>query len=370
MKEESKMKKIKVGIVGCGNISPRYFQACKRFESLDLFGCADMILARAQERAKEFDTRAFTVDALLDSDAEIIINLTIPKAHGELGLRALHSGKNIYNEKPLALARDEAQKMLATAKEKNLRVGGAPDTFLGAGLQTCRKIIDDGVIGEPIAATAFMLSPGPEPWHPDPEFFYQIGGGPMFDMGPYYVTAMTSLIGAVKSVVGMTRATFSERTIGSGAKKGQTIPVNVQTHIAGVLQFENGAIGTLVTSFDIKGYQIGLEIHGTHGSIRCPDPNTFGGPVFVRKMGERDWSEVKLTHNYEGEARGIGTADMAVAIQTGRAHRANGELTYHTLDIMHALHDAAREQRQVTLKSSMTRPSPLPMNLADGQLDE
>jgi predicted dehydrogenase len=167
----------------------------------------------------------------------------------------------------------------------------------------------------------------------------------------------------------MTRATFSERTIGSGTKKGQTIPVSVQTHIAGVLQFENGAIGTVVTSFDIKGYQIGLEIHGTHGSIKCPDPNTFGGPVFVRKIGEREWSEAKLTHSYEGEARGIGTADMAVAMQTGRAHRANGDVTYHTLDIMHAIHDAAREGRQLSLKSAMQRPSPMPMNLRDGELD-
>jgi predicted dehydrogenase len=362
-------QKLKVGIIGCGNISPRYFEAARRFETLELFGCADMVFERAQARAVEYNTRAFTVDDMLASEADIVVNLTIPRAHGEIGLRALEAGKSVYNEKPLALSRDEARAMLDMARAKGVRVGGAPDTFLGAGFQTCRKLIDDGVIGRPIAATAWMLAGGPEPWHPDPAFFYAPGGGPMFDMGPYYVTALVSLLGPAKRVTGSAGAAYSERVVGSGPKKGEKIPVQIPTHIAGVLDFEGGAIATLVTSFDIKGWSIGIEIHGTAGSMICPDPNGFGGPVRIRPHSYKDYVEVHLTHGYDKEARGLGVADMAMGLQTGRAHRASGDLCYHVLDIMHAFHDASRESRHVLLDSGAPRPAPMPTGLKDGAVD-
>ncbi|MCS6847644.1 MAG: Gfo/Idh/MocA family oxidoreductase [Anaerolineae bacterium] len=362
---------VNVGIIGCGNISPVYFRACKSLEILNLVGCADLDMARAEARAREFGTRAFGVEALLaHPDVQIIINLTIPKAHGEIGIAALEAGKSVYNEKPLALSREEARRMLALAEARGLRVGGAPDTFMGAGIQTCRKLIDDGAIGQPIAAAAFMLCHGHESWHPDPEFYYQPGGGPMFDMGPYYLTALVTLIGPVQRVTGSARVTFPERTITSQPKYGQKITVRVPTHVAGVLDFASGAIGTLVTSFDVWKHSMPcIEIYGSEGSLQVPDPNTFGGPVRVARAGEKEWTDVPLTHPYSQQSRGLGVADMAYALQSGRAHRASGELTYHVLDIMHAIHEASAEGRHILLESTCERPTPLPADLREGTLD-
>ncbi|MCL6511998.1 MAG: Gfo/Idh/MocA family oxidoreductase [Anaerolineae bacterium] len=362
---------VNVGIIGCGNISPLYFRACQSFEILNLVGCADLDMARAQARADEFGAQAFDVEALLaHPDVQIIINLTIPKAHGEIGIAALEAGKSVYNEKPLALSREEGQRMLALAKQKGLRVGGAPDTFMGAGIQTCRKLIDDGAIGRPVAATAFMMGHGHESWHPDPEFYYQPGGGPMFDMGPYYLTALVTLIGPVRRATGSARVTFPERTITSQPKYGQKITVRVPTHVAGVLDFEDGAIATIITSFDVWKHALPcIEIYGTEGSLQVPDPNTFGGPVRIAKAGERDWTDVPLTHPYSKQSRGLGVADMAAALQSGRPHRAGGELTYHVLDIMHAIHEASLADKHIELQSRCERPAPLPPDLREGTVD-
>lgn len=365
------MASTKIGIIGCGNISPVYFQAAKRMNALELVGCADMLFERAQARAQEYGTQAFTVDQMLaHPEVGIIINLTIPKAHGEIGLRAVNAGKSVYNEKPLALSRDEAREMLAVAAKNGVRVGGAPDTFMGAGIQTCRKLIDDGAIGEPIAATAFMMGHGHESWHPDPDFYYQPGGGPMFDMGPYYLTALAALIGPVKRVSGSTRITFPERTITSKPKAGQKITVRVPTHVVGVMDFANGAIGTIITSFDVWKHSMPrIEIYGTEGSLLVPDPNSFGGPVMLAKAGEKEWTDIPLAHSYADQSRGLGVADMVSAIRAGRAHRASGELAYHVLDTMHAIHDASDAGAHVTLQSTLTRPAPLPIGLADGEID-
>jgi predicted dehydrogenase len=215
-----------------------------------------------------------------------------------------------------------------------------------------------------------MMGHGHESWHPDPAFYYQPGGGPMFDMGPYYLTALVYLMGPVKRVTGSTRITFPERTITSKPKHGEKITVRVPTHIAGVMDFANGAVGTIITSFDVWGHSLPpIEIHGTEGSLSVPDPNTFGGPVKLRKAGEREWRDVPLTHIYEQQYRGLGVADMAYALQTGRAHRANGELTYHVLDIMHAFHDSSDAGQHVMLQSTCTRPSALPVGLEEGFLD-
>lgn len=364
------MAKTKIGIIGCGNISPVYFKASRRMQDLELVGCADMLIERAQARATEFDTKAFTVEEMLvNPDVQIIVNLTIPKAHGEVGLRAVKAGKSVYNEKPLALSRAEAAEMLDTAQRNNVRVGGAPDTFLGAGMQTCRKLIDDGVIGEPIAATAFMMGHGHESWHPDPDFYYQPGGGPMFDMGPYYLTALVNLIGPVRRVTGSTRVTFPERTITSRQKFGQKITVRTPTHVSGVLDFANGAIGNIITSFDVWKHSLPhIEIYGTEGSMQVPDPNGFGGPVKIMRQGYKDFVEVNLTHAYPDNSRGLGVADMAVAIRRQRAHRASGELANHVLDIMHAIHDASNSGSHVELTTTCERPAPMDAALADGEM--
>jgi predicted dehydrogenase len=362
------MNKMKVGIIGCGNISGIYLENSQWLQSLEVVAVADLVLERAQAKATEYNIpKAYTVDDLLaDPEIELVINLTVPQAHAEVSLAALHAGKHVYLEKPLAISLEDGEKVIETAKSQGLLVGCAPDTFLGGGLQTCRKLIDDGWIGEPIASTAFMMGRGPEGWHPDPDFFYQVGGGPMFDMGPYYLTALIHLMGPVTRVTGSTRISLLERTILSQAKYGQKISVNTPTHIAGVLDFANGAIGTMITSFDIfGGSQLPrIEVYGTMGTISVPDPNTFGGPVYVRRHGEENWSEIPLTHGFRENGRGLGVADMAYAAINGRQHRANGELAYHVLEIMHAFHSASAEGKHVELLSSCDRPKPLPVGFS------
>jgi predicted dehydrogenase len=372
------MSKVKVGIIGCGNISHIYFKAGQKFDILDIVACADLDVERAKAKAEEFGVpKAYTVDELLaDPEIQIVINLTIPAAHADIHLRALEAGKHTYGEKPLAVSLEDGQKILALAKEKGLLVGSAPDTFLGAGIQTCRKLIDEGWIGKPIAATAFMMSGGPESWHPNPEFFYQEGGGPMFDMGPYYLTALVNLIGPVRRVTGSAGISFPERTVTSEENYGKKVPVEVPTHIAGVLDFENGAIGTLITSFDVWGTQLPgskpgrrIEIYGTEGTLMVPDPNTFGGPVYVQRRNHTEVTEIPLTHEFPENSRGLGVVDMAYAVLNGTTdHRANGDLAYHVLELMHGFHIASREGKHYQLKSACEQPAPLPMNLPKNAL--
>jgi len=365
-------KKAKVGLIGCGNICSIYFKNGQVFENFEIVACADLIPERAKAKAEEFQIpKACTVKELLaDPEIEIVLNLTIPKAHFEISMAALEAGKNVHSEKPLSVARADGRRLVQAAKAKGLRIGCAPDTFLGGGLQTCRKLIDDGWIGEPVAATAFMTGHGPENWHPDPEFVYQAGGGPMFDMGPYYLTALATLIGPVKRVTGSARITFAERLITSKPKYGTVMKVEVPTHIAGVMDFANGAVGTIITSFDVWAANLPrIEIYGTEGSLAVPDPNTFGGPIRIRRAGAKEWSDVPLTHGYAENSRGIGVSDMANALRSGRPHRASGDLAFHVLDIMHAFHDASREGRHIELKTAFERPAPLPLGLRHGALD-
>jgi predicted dehydrogenase len=364
--------KAKIGIIGCGNISSIYFKAGKAFDNLHVIAAADVLPERAHAKALEFGVpKAGTVDELLaDPDIEIVVNLTIPKAHAAVSRAALQAGKHVYVEKPFAVSRADGKELIELAKSRDLRIGCAPDTFLGGGLQTCRKLIDDGWIGEPVAATAFMLCHGHEHWHPDPAFYYHLGGGPMFDMGPYYLTALVSLIGPVKRLCGSARITFPERTITSTPKHGEKMKVETPTHIAGVMDFQNGAIGTLVTSFDVWSANVPrIEIYGTEGSLSVPDPNTFGGPVKVRKAGTDEWSDIPLTHGYAENSRGIGVADMAAAIRSGRPHRAGGDLAYHVLDIMAGFHDSSLESRHYVPETSPSRPDSLPLGLAPGQIE-
>lgn len=360
------MDKVKVGIVGCGNISAIYFKNCKAYRALEVVGCADLDVSRAKARAEEFGiAKGCTVEELLaDPAIDLVINLTIPAAHAEVCLKVLEAGKHVYVEKPLAVKLEDGRRMIELAKAKGLRIGCAPDTFLGGGIQTCVKLIRDGWIGEPVGATAFMMSRGHENWHPDPAFYYKAGGGPMFDMGPYYLTALVATLGPIRRVAGMTRTTFPVRTITSAPKYGQTITVDVPTHVAGLLEFGSGAIGTIVTSFDVMGGSTlpRIEIYGSEGTLIVPDPNTFGGPVQFRRKGAKEWGDVPLTHGFTENARGVGVLDIARAIAEGRPHRAGGDLAYHVLEAMHGFHDAADQGRHYEMSSTCDVPEPMPAN--------
>ena len=369
--EDEDMKPAKLGLIGCGNISGIYCQNAQKLQALDLVACADLIRERAEAKAREFGIPKVIMpqELLTDPEIEIVLDLTVPKAHAEVALAAIEAGKSVYNEKPLAVTREDGAKIIEAAKEKGVLVGCAPDTFMGAGIQTCRKLIDDGWIGEPVGAVAFFTCRGHERWHPDPEFYYEVGGGPVLDMGPYYITALINLMGPVRRVSGMARKTFETRTITSQPKYGKVIPVEVPTHVVGMLEFANGAIGTLMLTFDVWEAELPrIEVYGTQGTLSVPDPNMFGGPVRVWLNGE--WKEVPLTHGYAENSRGLGVADLACALRSGRPHRASGELAYHVLDIMESIHDASREGKQVRLKSKCKQPAPLPMGLLPGTLDE
>lgn len=359
----------KVGVIGAGNIFGAYAKASQTFPQFEIVAVADLDVVRAKAKAEEFSiAKGCSVDELLaDEEIELVIGLAIPAAHGSLGVRVLEANKHYYTEKPLSVTREEAQKMLQIAQERGLRVGCAPDTFFGGGLQTCRKLIDDGWIGEPIGAFAAMNSGGPEDWHPDPEFFFKPGAGPMFDMGPYYLTALTMLLGPTRRVSGATRITRAQRMIGSQPKYGTMIDVEVPTYVTGTMEFASGPVATIQTTFDVHHGNLPImEIYGTQGTLSCPDPNSFGGPVFVQR-GER--KEVPLTHGYTENFRGIGVADICNAVRSGRKHRASGELAYHVLDLMHSFHDSSDQGKHIEMQSTCERPAPLPMGLRDGELD-
>lgn len=353
---------IGVGMIGCGNISELYCKNLQTFENVKLVACADVEMERAVKRAAQFDIAALSVqDLLVRDDIHIVVNLTVPDVHAQVSRAILKAGKHVYSEKPLATKRRDARKILKTARQRNLRVGGAPDTFLGGTWQTIRKWIDDGAIGEPVAATAFMMSHGPERWHPNPDFFYQPGAGPLFDMGPYYITAFISLFGPVKRVTSLARASFPERL----ARDGHTIQVNTPTHVSGCLEFSTGALVTLVTSFDVWHSTLPrIEIYGSAGSLIAPDPNFFGGTILLRGADDAEWRALPPEFPYTENMRGLGVADMANAIHAStnglqEPHRASGEMTYHVVDVMRALLKASDRGKQISLKSTCARPAPL-----------
>jgi predicted dehydrogenase len=365
------MKRYRVGIIGCGKISAAYFKGCREFPILDVVACADLLPERARAQAEEFAIpRALTPEELLaDTAVELVVNLTIPAAHHAVARAAIAAGKHVWSEKPLAVERAEGEELVSAAAAAGVLLGCAPDTFLGGGHQTCRKLLDDGWIGTPLHAVAFMAGPGHESWHPNPAFYYQPGGGPMFDMGPYYLTALVQLLGPVRSVTGLTRITHPERLITSEPRRGERITVEVPTHVQGLLQFASGAQAAIITSFDVQAHHLPrLEIYGSEGSLAVPDPNGPGGPVALGRVRE-EWEPVPLSHGYTATSRGIGVADMAYALRTGRPQRAGGELALHVLDIMHAIHEAAATGRHVDLITTCERPAPLPLGLLHGELD-
>ncbi|MBE2194916.1 MAG: Gfo/Idh/MocA family oxidoreductase [Anaerolinea sp.] len=361
------MKPMKVGIIGVGNISPAYIKGCRAFDILDLTACADMNFERAQTVAAENQIKkACTVEEMLaDPEIDIVINLTVPSAHAEIALRTIAAGKHPYSEKPLAVSLDDGRRIVEMAAAKGVRVGCAPDTFLFAEHQTARKLLDDGHIGPAVSAIGFMMGRGPEKWHPNPDFFYQPGAGPLFDMGPYYITCLVNLLGAVKRVSSAARASFPERI----AKDGHAIPVNTPTHVAGTLEFESGPIATLIMSFDITAHRLPrMELYGAKGSLVIPDPNGFDPAVRMFVPGESDWAEQPNPFNPDWR-RGVGVADMAHAIQSGRLHRASGDLALHVLEVMHALLESSQKGAHVEISSKVERPALLPLNLPARALD-
>ncbi|MED4226295.1 Gfo/Idh/MocA family oxidoreductase [Neobacillus cucumis] len=363
------MKKLKIGIIGCGNISSIYMENCQKFPHLKLIACADIDIQRAESQAEKFGIpKACSVQELLsDADIDLVINLTIPKAHASVCIQALEAGKHVYTEKPLAVTREEGRQILETAKKRNLLVGSAPDTFLGAGIQTAIHLIEQDEIGELVGASAFMICPGHEHWHPDPAFYYDIGGGPMFDMGPYYLTALIALLGPIKRISGSTRISYPERTVLSTPKAGTKIQVLTPTHISGVIDFESGAIGNLTTSFDAFGGTSlpSIEIYGSKGTLLVPDPNTFDGPVKIRKRDEKEFKEVPLAYGHAQNSRGLGVADMARAILEGGNYRASGELAYHVLEAMHGFHDSSDSGKHYIMESTCNRPGSVPLELQE-----
>jgi len=363
----------RVGIIGCGVIAKVYADKLNALPFIDLVACADIDAERASAFAQENSIpRALSVDGLLaDRDIDVVVNLTIPQAHVGVSRAAIDNGKSVFSEKPLALTVEEGRGLVAAARAANVRIGCAPDTFLGGGLQTCRGLIDSGAIGEPVAANGFMLSPGPEGWHPRPQIFYEYGAGPMFDMGPYYFTALVMLLGPARRITGSARITHTQRTIGSEPLKGQKIDVQVPTHVASVVDFVSGPVATLVTSFDVQASRNRwIEIYGTEGTLSVPDPNTFGGPVQIKRHSRDEWHDVPLTHGNAQQSRGIGLADMVRGAQLDRPHRASGELALHVLDLMESSIRASQLGAHVTLQTTCTRPAALPAGLPDDSLDD
>ncbi|WML48305.1 Gfo/Idh/MocA family oxidoreductase [Neobacillus sp. PS3-34] len=351
--------KINVGIIGCGNISSIYIENLQKFEHVNLVALSDLQLEKARLQADKYNVPIiYTPEELLnDKGIDIVVNLTTPEAHYAVSEQILLSHKHVYVEKPLTIEKEDAQKLITLARQNNVRIGCAPDTFLGGAIQTARELIEKGAIGKPIAAHAFMLCHGHESWHPAPHFYYKHGGGPLFDMGPYYLTALINLIGPVRRVAAMANITFPERTITSKPNFGATIHVETPTHINGVLEFENGAIGNLVTSFDIWHTKLPcIEIYGTEGTMMVPDPNGYNGVIQIKKKGEKEWKDQPITFGYTDNSRGIGVSDMAHAIIYGEKHRANEEVAFHVLDIMHSILDAADKGRHINLASTCEKP--------------
>lgn len=349
------MKTVKIGFVGCGAISGIYLKNITNlFKEIEIIGVCDLIPERAESAVKEYNIPKLYKDMyelFADPEVDIVLNITRPYEHFAVTDAALRAGKHVYSEKPLGATLEEGQKLVALAKEKGLMLGGAPDTFMGAGIQTCRKLIEDGYIGEPIGAAAYMMIHGHETWHPDPDFYYQFGGGPMMDMGPYYITALVNLLGNVSDVYAMTKKSFDKRVITSEPHFGEIIDVNVDTHINGNIRFESGAIATITTSFDTYKNQVGIEVYGTLGTLYVPDPNTFGGPVKLFRPEHGEICEIPLTFGYKQNSRALGLADMAKALITGRKFRTSCDMTYHVLEVMQGLLRSGKERREIAIES-------------------
>ena len=368
------MSTIKIGFVGCGAISDIYLNNITNlYKEIEIIGVCDLIRERAEKAVSQYNIPKLYNDMyelFADPEVDIVLNITRPYEHYEVSKAALLAGKHVYSEKPLAATLAEGRELVAIAKEKGLLLGGAPDTFMGAGIQTCKKLIEDGYIGEPIGGAGFLICHGHETWHPDPEFYYKHGGGPMMDMGPYYITAITNLIGNVTDVFAMTKKSFDQRVITSQPHYGEIVDVDVDTYVAGTMRFDNGAIVTLFTTFDVHARKDAIEIYGTKGTLYVPDPNGFGGPVkLYRPENEGGPMEIPLLFPYAQNSRALGLADMAKSLQTGRRSRTNCDLTLHMLEVMEGFKTSGKERREVAIESRFEKRPIMPNLPLTGYLD-
>ena len=397
---------VNVAMIGVGAISGIYIKNLTEvFKEVQLIGVCDLIPERAKHGVEQVQERIDSgvysgplpkiyptmYEAFNDPDVQVILNLTRPYEHYEVTKQALLHGKHVFSEKPLAADMEEGDELVELAEKTGLLMGGAPDTFMGAGIQTCRKLIDDGYIGDVIGAACFMICHGHETWHPDPEFYYKRGGGPMMDMGPYYVTALVNLLGEVSGLIGMTKRSFDKRIITSKPHYGETIDVDVDTYLTGTMQFSSGAIATIFTTFDVyygARNSARFEVYGTKGTLYVPDPNSFGGPVRLIRpedqvrltagdpaflgMANDPWAgtrEIPLLFDYCENSRALGLSDMCKALETGREYRANYKQQHHVLEILTGFEKSSASGRYIPLKTKYTRPMPMKNNPMHGILD-
>lgn len=378
----------KIGVIGCGRISDIYLQNCAKFDELDVIACASLDPEESAAKAKQHSVPVSCMpqEIFENPNIDAVLNLTIPAAHAEISLTSLNAGKHVYSEKPFAADLTDGKKILEVSAEKGLVVGNAPDTFLGGRWQTCRKLIDAGVIGTPTGVTAFVGTHGTERHHPNPDFYYQKGGGPLLDLGPYYLTAMIFLLGPLARVTGLARRTFDKRMIENGARNGEWMPVEVDTHIESLLEFRSGVIGSMTMSFDVWDSETPrLEIYGAEGTICIPDPdpvhgaNDFHGPVLYRTRetsrwthqprpsGRDNWQVAKNTHGFNENARGLGLLDLAYAVRDDRVPRASAQMAYHVCEAMNGILEAPKLGRYVEITSTCDRPLPLPENFPESE---
>ncbi|MEG0270773.1 MAG: Gfo/Idh/MocA family oxidoreductase [Clostridia bacterium] len=368
------MKKICVAMIGVGCISGIYLEnLTKTFREVELLGVCDLVRERAEAAREKYGIPKLYEtmhDAFADPQVDIVLNLTRPYEHFEVSKAALLAGKHVYSEKPLAASLEEGITLTKLAQEKGCMLGGAPDTFLGAGIQTCRKLIDSGMIGTPIGSACFMICHGHESWHPDPDFYYQYGGGPMMDMGPYYLTALLNLMGGFDRVMSASRITFPERLITSAPLAGTPINVQVNTYVAGTICFQSGAIGTIFTTFDVHyKQQARFEIYGSEGTLVVPDPNCFGGPIVLYRPEEAEPCTIPLMFDYAENSRGLGLADMAKALASGRPARADYTQTFHVLDAITGFERSAKSGQWVKMSTEYQRKAPMVKGKLLGELD-
>ncbi len=368
------METMKIGIVGIGAISGIYLEnITKMFKEIEIIGVCDLVKERAVTASEEYNIPKVydTMESLFaDDQVDIVLNLTRPYEHYDVTAAALHAGKHVYSEKPLGATLEEGEKLVALAVEKGLCLGGAPDTFMGASIQTCRKLIEDGYIGDVIGSSCQMICHGHESWHPDPAFYYQFGGGPMMDMGPYYVTALVNLMGGIKSITSIAKSNFTERIITSKEHFGETIKVEVPTHVLGMIQFDSGAVGTIITSFDVYSEkQAGFEIYGTKGTLFVPDPNMFGETVQLLRPEQGQRLTMPLCFDYKENSRALGLADMAKAIQTNRPFRADYHQTLHVLEVITGFANSDDQGKTLEIKNKYNIHQPMKNNPMHGVLD-
>lgn len=376
----------KVGLVGCGRISDIYIENCARFEGVEIVACASLDLDESRAKAAQHSIpRACLVDDIIsDVDIDCVLNLTIPAAHADIALRAVQAGKHVYSEKPLVTDIDDGRRLLDVARRAGVLVGNAPDTFLGGRWQTVRRLIDEGVIGRPTGVGAYVGTHGTERHNPNPDFYYQPGGGPLLDLGPYYLTAMVFCLGPIARVAGMASRALDQRMIENGPRNGQWMQVEVDTHSLSLLEFESGVIGSMMISFDVWDSETPrLEIYGEEGTICIADPdpvhgaNIFGGEVLYRTrdtsrwayqprpVGRDSWQVAQCHHGYNVNSRGLGLLDLALAVKEGRQPRASGELAYHVFEVMDAIATSPAAARFQDVMSSCARPAPLPASFTD-----